>query len=138
MNRTHAAPLAVAALAACALVLPSTTAPARAGTEEEEVTVHFVDKPAPVYPEEAKKAGIEGTVVTALLIDAEGVVQQAEVVSGPEELRQATLEAVKQWRAEPPGKEVHYTVTTNFVLDHHEKKDGGGGEQGQGSSPPGA
>ncbi len=55
----------------------------------------------PVYPEQAKAAGISGTVSLHALISEDGSVQQVEFVSGPDTLRQAAVDAVKQWRYQP-------------------------------------
>lgn len=49
------------------------------------------------YPEAARAKGIEGTVVLQARLDASGSVVDASVVSGPQELRRAAIEAVLQW-----------------------------------------
>jgi TonB family protein len=49
------------------------------------------------YPEAARMKGIEGTVVVQARLDTSGNVVDASVVSGPQELRRAALEAVLQW-----------------------------------------
>ena len=49
------------------------------------------------YPEAARAKGIEGTVVVQARLDSSGSVVDASVVSGPQELRRAALEAVLQW-----------------------------------------
>jgi protein TonB len=55
----------------------------------------------PVYPLEAKAAGIEGTVVLFAQINKSGRIDLARVVSGPEPLRQAAVDAVKTWVYRP-------------------------------------
>ena len=50
------------------------------------------------YPEAAVEKGIQGTVVVEATLDAEGLVNDARVLSGPLELRKAALESVLQWR----------------------------------------
>ena len=50
-----------------------------------------------VYPEKARKAGVQGTVVVEAALDASGNVTDAHVLSGPDELRRAALESVLQW-----------------------------------------
>ncbi len=57
--------------------------------------------PNPVYPEAAKKAHIEGTVVLEATITEEGKVDDLKVVSGPESLRQSSMDAVSQWTYKP-------------------------------------
>ena len=75
----------------------------------------------PVYPEEAKEAGVSGTVTLHVIIGKDGKIQQLNVISGPETLRQASLDAVRTWRYRPyllNGKpaEKDTTITVNFSL----------------------
>jgi TonB family protein len=49
------------------------------------------------YPSEALDKGIEGDVLVELTLTPKGVVSDAHVLSGPDELRKATLESVLQW-----------------------------------------
>jgi TonB family protein len=55
----------------------------------------------PQYPPEAVAARIQGTVGIRLTVDRTGVVQRARVFSGPPELAQAAVDAVKQWSFKP-------------------------------------
>lgn len=56
----------------------------------------------PAYPIEAREAGIEGIVLVEALIDENGHVFAADVITSPSEsLNAATLEAVKQWKFKP-------------------------------------
>jgi TonB family protein len=56
----------------------------------------------PVYPEEAREAGIEGIVIVEALIDEQGNVFAADIISSPDErLNKATLEAVAKWKFSP-------------------------------------
>jgi len=76
----------------------------------------------PSYPESAKLAGIQGTVVVDIIIGKSGEVESVQAVSGPKELRSAAADAVKQWKWEPfllNGKEIRVRTkaTINFVLD---------------------
>ena len=49
------------------------------------------------YPREALDKGIEGDVLVELTLTLKGVVSDAHVLSGPDELRKAALESVLQW-----------------------------------------
>jgi TonB family protein len=49
------------------------------------------------YPEAAMEKGVQGTVVVEATLDADGVVSDARVLSGPPELRKAALQSVLQW-----------------------------------------
>jgi periplasmic protein TonB len=77
--------------------------------------------PAPVYPAIAKSARIQGTVLIDAIIDEQGNVVRAHVISGPSLLLTAALQAVGTWRYEPTrlngdpvSVEMH--VEVNFVL----------------------
>ena len=50
-----------------------------------------------IYPAEALKQGVQGTVVVEVKLDSNGNVSDAHVVSGPDELRKAALQSVLQW-----------------------------------------
>jgi TonB family protein len=55
----------------------------------------------PEYPEPARQAGVQGTVVLDTVVSVEGAVTQVKFVSGPEALAQAAMDAVRSWRYEP-------------------------------------
>lgn len=75
----------------------------------------------PVYPPLAKIARVEGTVVLAAMIGADGRIENLRVVSGPPMLMGAALDAVRQWRYRPTmlnGRpvEVETTISVRFTL----------------------
>jgi TonB family protein len=55
----------------------------------------------PVYPPEARAGGIQGVVALKVTITNTGTVEDVQVISGPQELRQSTIDAVKQWKFDP-------------------------------------
>jgi TonB family protein len=76
---------------------------------------------APEYPEGARRAGVQGTVVLDAVVSAEGAVTQVKVISGPEALSLAALDAVRWWRYEPylvdgQPATVETTVSVGFQL----------------------
>jgi protein TonB len=76
----------------------------------------------PVYPEIARTARVEGTVVLEAVLDPTGRVTQLRVVRSIPLLDQAALDAVRQWRYTPSaygGKPVSVlmTVTIRFTLN---------------------
>ena len=79
-----------------------------------------IEMPAPVYPAEAKQAGIAGLVKVRVTIDEEGKVIAAEAFEGPKQLREAAVEAAKKARFAPtrlhgaPIK-IDGILTYNFV-----------------------
>jgi TonB family protein len=81
----------------------------------------LIQKVQPTYPADAKKAGIEGSVVLDVLITAAGDVTDVKVVKGPEELREAASAAVRQWKYEAGSADTRANLTIRYIL---EKKDG--------------
>ena len=61
----------------------------------------LVYRAMPVYPLNAKQAGIAGDVVIKTTIDQKGNVVDMHVISGPLMLRQAALDALHRWKFEP-------------------------------------
>jgi periplasmic protein TonB len=75
----------------------------------------------PPYPPIARAAHVEGTVVVEAIIARTGTIESLHVVSGPEMLRQASLDAIHTARYEPyllngEPTEVQTTITVNFRL----------------------
>jgi protein TonB len=73
---------------------------------------------APVYPPEAIKSGIQGTVSVFAVIGKDGRPYHLRALDGPEELQRAAIEAVKRWVFEPHrwnGEPVE--VGTQVLLD---------------------
>lgn len=58
----------------------------------------LISRVEPVYPEEAKQKGIEGTVKIHVIVSREGTVQQVVNIDGPPLLVPVTWNAVRQWR----------------------------------------
>ena len=73
----------------------------------------------PVYPIDAKKAGVSGTVVLIALIGTDGLVKDLQIVSGPKQLQQAALDAVRAWHYHPyllKGRPVEVRTTVNIIF----------------------
>jgi protein TonB len=75
----------------------------------------------PVYPQIARAAHVEGTVVVDAIISRTGSIESAHVLSGPPMLQQTALEAVRQARYRPfllngQPTEVQTTITINFRM----------------------
>jgi len=74
---------------------------------------------APEYPIAAKAAGISGTVVLEARISKDGSVTDLKVVSGPPELQQAAIDAVRTWKYKTyllNGEPVEVRTTVNVVF----------------------
>ncbi len=101
------------AVFALLLTLLQTQAP----LHDEPLTMPHV-----TYPEEARKARIQGTVQLQVDVDATGHVSSVEALSGPVPLRQAAIDAYRQATYRPivvGGKVAPAIVTTsvNFTLN---------------------
>jgi len=73
----------------------------------------------PDYPEAARRAHIQGSVVLETLINANGRVQQVSAVSGNPDLADAAMAAVRQWRYKPftvDGKKVPIRTQVNVTF----------------------
>ena len=60
-----------------------------------------IDHANPIYPPIAGAAHVEGTVVLSAVISTTGIVTDLHVVSGPEMLKTAAIEAVSRWTFKP-------------------------------------
>lgn len=82
----------------------------------------LIEKVIPTYSAIARETRTSGTVVLQATISRAGTIENLRVVSGPALLRQAALDAVKQWRYKPymlngQPVEVETAVEVNFTLD---------------------
>lgn len=80
-----------------------------------------VQSPAPVYPEMARAAEVEGVVVVRAMVSKEGRIEKAFVISGHPMLDEAALAAVRAWVFKPALQQhrpvkVWVTVPIRFVL----------------------
>lgn len=87
----------------------------------KEMQDHILTKIPPKYPPAAKKARIQGKVVLDAIIGDTGQVENLKVVSGPAELQQSAIDAVRQWTYRPvlvngAPVEVETTVTVTYTL----------------------
>jgi len=82
---------------------------------------NILSRVAPVYPPDAKAAGLQGSVVLKATIGKDGAIENLQVVSGPKELLNSALDSVKQWVYKPyllngQPTEVETTITVNYSL----------------------
>jgi TonB family protein len=66
--------------------------------DAEEMQKHLEHSVAPVYPDVARKAGVEGNVILRIYVSTEGRVTELKVLDGPPILARAAVEAVQQWQ----------------------------------------
>lgn len=91
-------------------------------TDDPEVTPpKKISAPGPQYSPEARKAGVEGTVVVQAVIARDGTVRKAAILKSDHPcLGYLVSKALRQWRFEPArvdGKpvEVRYNLTVNLT-----------------------
>jgi periplasmic protein TonB len=70
-------------------------------TPRSAIPATVVSRALPLYPEIARRSGVDGTVVVDAQIDAQGRVVKATAESGPAVLRPEAVRAVLQWRFKP-------------------------------------
>jgi TonB family protein len=83
----------------------------------------LIHKVAPIYPVEARRARIQGTVVLQAEIGKDGRIADLHLISGPHELASAAIGAVQQWRYKPyllagEAVEVETQIQVNFQLSY--------------------
>jgi protein TonB len=106
-------------LAAVPKFLPATPQRIRiSGGVTKGLLIHRVE---PTYPVLARSARVQGDVVLNAVIDANGQIQNLQLVSGHPMLVPAAIAAVKQWRYKPyllngQPVEVETTITVIFTL----------------------
>jgi TonB family protein len=89
--------------------------------DPDEFQKHLLSTPHPVYPEIARRAGVQGIVRLQVRATKDGRIEVDKILSGSPTLADAAISAVKQWRVRPfstRGRPVDVisTVTFNFQL----------------------
>ena len=101
--------------------IPKVATPQRVRVSTGVATGLLIKKVTPNYPQLAKQARIQGTVVLQAEISKDGTIQNLQLISGHPMLAPAAIEAVKQWRYKPyllngEPVAVETTVQVNFSL----------------------
>ncbi len=101
--------------------MPKLATPKRVKVSSGVTEGLLMHKVTPQYPQIAKNAHIQGTVVLHAIIGKDGTVQHLQVVSGHPMLTPAAMEAVKQWKYKPyllngQPTEIDTNITVNFKL----------------------
>jgi TonB family protein len=78
-----------------------TTPPTRVRVSSGVASGNLIHKVQPVYPIAAAANHVDGNVILHVVIGKDGIINQLDVVSGPDELIQAAKGAVEQWRYKP-------------------------------------
>ncbi len=101
--------------------LPAAPAPRRVRVATDAASALVVQKAPLTYPEAARKAGVQGTVVLNIVTSYSGDVKEITVVYGDPALAQAATDAVKQWKYQPylvegSPVEMETQVNVNFQI----------------------
>ena len=88
-------------IAICGLIAGTTALHAQKELSQDQIASHLMTWVAPVYPAIAQAAQVQGDVVFKVELAPDGLVRSMKVISGPPMLRQATSDALKQWRYQP-------------------------------------
>jgi protein TonB len=75
----------------------------------------------PIYPAIARAAGVSGKVIVEAVISKNGTIESLHVVSGPEMLKSAAIDAIRAARYQPfrlngEPVEIQTTITVNFTM----------------------
>ncbi|MDW5265265.1 MULTISPECIES: energy transducer TonB [Acidobacteriaceae] len=75
----------------------------------------------PIYPEIARAAHVEGTVVVEATISRTGTIESLHVISGPPMLQRAAIDAIRTARYQPyrlngSPTEVQTTISVSFRM----------------------
>ena len=93
-------------------------APKQLTVSAEKMSGNLLTKAVPIYPPDAKKAKIQGKVVLSVVISKAGNVENIRVLSGPQELQQSAIDAVRQWTYKPyllNGDAIEVKTTVNII-----------------------
>jgi TonB family protein len=93
-------------------LLPPSQEPERSSTLSSPQVIHRVD---PLYPTEAYRERISGTVKLEATITESGTVTNAKAISGPPILIPAAMTALRQWRYKPEMLDGH-AVNSDIVV----------------------
>ena len=77
----------------------------------------LLHRPPVLYPEAARKKGIQGTVMVQAKLDDSAAVSDAQVLSGPDELRKEALQSVLNWHFSADSAGSTRVVSISFQTD---------------------
>jgi TonB family protein len=81
--------------------LPRLAPPSQRLRASEVIEGQAISLPLPLYPEEARRRGVQGSVFVRNVIDINGRIKHVAVLEGDPVLVQPAIDAVKQWRYAP-------------------------------------
>ncbi|HEY4521653.1 MAG TPA: TonB family protein [Candidatus Paceibacterota bacterium] len=99
---------------------PPENKPKTGGNIKQAVLIYKVK---PIYPELARKRGIQGNVFLEAIVNVDGNLRDIKIISGHYLFHQPSIDALEQWKYEPAilnGEpvEVTTTITVRFMLEN--------------------
>jgi TonB family protein len=87
------------------------------------VQAEIIRKVSPVYPEAARRAGVQGAVVLNAVVNKQGILEEIQIVSGHPLLIKAALDCVHKWRYRPGTLnenviDMPVVIRVQFVLNY--------------------
>lgn len=98
---------------------PKIAIPSRVRISSGVAAGFVIKKVAPIYPDDARRAYIQGTVMLRVIISTEGDIVDLELLDGPIELAGSAVAAVRQWKYKPyllAGRSI--TVETQIQVNY--------------------
>lgn len=95
--------------------------PARIRVGTSVAMTQLIRQVNPVRSQEARKKHLQGTVLLHIVVDRDGSVVRVDPVSGPPELTQESVDAVRQWLFKPTllnGDPVEVDTTVTIVFSN--------------------
>src|SRR5262249_5936475 len=103
---------------------------------ESDMRREITEGPMPSYPDEALKAGAQGTAMVAVLFDEDGKLWKAAVLESPHPaIAEGVMDALKRWKTYPRGTDLHARVRVASWLSFDFKIKDGMGYVGYTSRP---
>jgi TonB family protein len=101
------------------IIPPPSPALTRIGPDVAQA--NLISSVPPAYPEAARAARVQGTVVLQATISKDGLVEDLVIINGHPLLNDAAIQAVRQWRYRPQvvnGQAIPVitTITVNFAM----------------------
>jgi TonB family protein len=106
--------LAASLLVVLGLVMGGSGFGARPAQAQEQLTRKVKSKAVPVYPDVARRMGIEGRVKVVVVVAPNGSIRSTKVVGGHPLLVNAALDALKKWKFESAPEESTGVVEFKF------------------------
>lgn len=86
----------------------------------DQPAVEVIYNPAPIYPAQAKRDGVESSFLVKIFVKESGVVESIEIITvkGEKEIfEEAIITALKTWRFKTENRKASFEVPISFQLE---------------------